>query len=145
MKNFTWVLALLLGLSLLGAACGGGEEATPTPVRTAVNVALDAGFIGPDQSTAQAGEITFVATNSGLQGHQLIVLKTDLAHDALVVAGAQVDEAASGQVIDKILDDELGPGLSASITLNLAAGKYVLFCNIPTHYQSGMSASFEVR
>jgi hypothetical protein len=33
---------------------------------------------------------------------------------------------------------------SATGTFDLSAGKYVLFCNMPGHYQSGMSTNFEV-
>ena len=144
MRNLTRALALLLGLSLIFAACG-GEDATPTPVRTTVNVALGEYLVSPDQDSAPSGDFTFSTRNGGLLGHEFIVLKTDLAHDALVVAGAEVDETASGEVMGKIEEDGLGPGQSESITLNLEPGKYVLFCNIPAHYQSGMSINFEVR
>jgi len=58
--------------------------------------------------------------------------------------GGQVDEAASGTVIGKIEQSELGPGKSASATFDLSPGKYVLICNLRGHYKDGMYTALEV-
>ena len=131
---------------LTAAGCGGDDEPTATPTRTptvpaaaAVAVELGEWFVTSDPSSVSAGEVTFAAENVGAIEHELIVLKTDLAADALVV-----DEAASGTFLGEIEPDELGPGQSASMTLDLALGSYVLFCNTPAHYQTGMRTAFQV-
>ena len=39
---------------------------------------------------------------------------------------------------------ELDPGKSGSLTVTLNPGKYLLICNDPGHYVSGMWAEFDV-
>ena len=65
---------------------------------------------------------------------------------ALVLAacGGEVNESKAGSVNGKIAQSELGAGNSASVTFNLAPGKYVLFCNLWGHYKDGMHTAFEV-
>jgi uncharacterized cupredoxin-like copper-binding protein len=132
---------VLTGLVMV--ACG--TVPTPAPAGETVMVELDEWNVRPDKATVPAGSITFEARNVGTIPHELVVIKTDLAADSLVVAGSVVDEDASGESMGEIEEDELGPGQSASATFNLTSGQYVLFCNIPAHYQSGMFAALEVR
>ena len=78
-----------LGLALVG--CGGGdddddaaEQAAPAaPAQTTVNVALRDFVIETDPASAPAGEVTFVATNDGPEGHTLLLVRTDLPADGL--------------------------------------------------------------
>jgi uncharacterized cupredoxin-like copper-binding protein len=133
---------LLAGLVLV--ACG--TAPTPAPTGETVVIQLNEWNVRPDQATVRAGDVTFGARNVGAIPHELVVLKTDLAADSLVVVeGSVVDEDASGEEIGEIEEDELGPGQSASATFKLTSGTYVQFCNIPGHYQSGMFAALEVR
>ena len=62
----------------------------------------------------------------------------------LTACGSKVDEAASGDVAGKIEESDLGSGKSASTTLDLSPGKYVLICNVSGHYEDGMYVAFEV-
>ncbi len=62
----------------------------------------------------------------------------------LAACGWDVDETASGTVIGKIEQSELGSGKSASATFDLSPGKYVFLCNLGGHYQNGMYAGFTV-
>ena len=139
-------LTVLVGLAALAlAACGGGAEPTATPSGHA-SVAVDLGewFVTAAPASAPAGEVDFDATNSGNIEHELVIVKTDLAHDALVVVDGKVDEAASGTLIGEIEPDQLPAGASASATFNLAAGNYALICNLPGHYAAGMHTGFKV-
>jgi uncharacterized cupredoxin-like copper-binding protein len=138
-------LAVLVGLAALALAACGGDAATPTPSDHAT-VAVDMGewFMTATPASAPAGEVDFDATNSGNIEHELVIVKTDLAHDALVMADGKVDEAASGTLIGEIEPDQLPAGASASATFNLAAGNYALICNLPGHYAAGMHTGFTV-
>ena len=40
---------------------------------------------------------------------------------------------------------EIMPNKSASLILDLAPGKYLLFCNVAGHYMAGMWATVEVK
>jgi uncharacterized cupredoxin-like copper-binding protein len=143
-KNRSRWGTLRLGLAgalvvLLAAACGRAAPATQ------VSVSLGEYFVRPSSASVAAGQVEFVAKNEGALEHELVVLKTDLAPDALKMEAAadEVDEAASGQLVGEI--EGIGPGTTANGTFTLTAGKHVLFCNIPGHYRLGMRAAFEVR
>ena len=63
----------------------------------------------------------------------------------LAACGWEVDETASGTVIGKIEQSELGSGKSAGATFDLSPGKYVFICNLGGHYRNGMYAGFTVK
>ena len=130
---------------LLVAACSGGESAPASPQPQVVEVRLGEYTLVASVASLPAGNITFKAKNLGLIEHELVVIQTDLAPDALVVAGSQVDEQASGLTAARIPVTDLQPLRSASAAFDLAAGKYVLICNVATHYELGMRAGFTVR
>ena len=138
------LLAVTAATFLAIAACSSGATATPTSATTTVNVTLGEWTVVPSRTSVNAGATTFAAQNDGALEHELIVLKTDRAHDALVVAEGKVDEAASGTLSGEIEPDELQPRQSASAGWDLESGKYVLFCNIVGHYSLGMHAAFTV-
>jgi uncharacterized cupredoxin-like copper-binding protein len=131
--------------ALLVTACSGGDSAPATPKLKAVEVRLGEYTLVPSIADASSGSVAFEAKNGGLREHELVVVRTDLAPDALTVVGSQVDEQASGLAVAHISTTDLQPGKSAIVSVNLAAGQYVLICNVATHYQLGMRAGFTVR
>lgn len=93
---------------------------------------------------ARAGKITFDVTNNSKGTiHEMIVMQLDPAGDALpyITADNKVDEDKAG---DKGEVSELDPGKSGSLTVDLVPGKYLLICNVPGHYASGMWTEFTV-
>ncbi len=44
-----------------------------------------------------------------------------------------------------VLVDASAPGTTTALSMELASGAYVVICNIPSHYDAGMSASLAVR
>ncbi len=151
--------AIMIGLGSL-AGCGSSTKASSSGTSSAdggVTVAADAGGGAPvaitasDQSdtaqsfaiapvTVKTGKVTFTFKNTGTRQHEMIMLKTDEAFDALKVgADNKVSEAASvGEI------SETDAGKTVTKTLDLAAGKYVIVCNIEKHYTQGMRAAFTV-
>ena len=96
----------------------------------------------PDQ--AKPGVVTFKVTNNSKDTiHEMIVMQLDKAGDALpyIAAENRVDEDKAG---DKGEVSELDPGASGSLTVALQPGKYLLICNVPGHYASGMWTEFTV-
>ncbi len=121
-----------------------------TPVATAEEGQVLAGLTEADwlvsaaPDSVPAGDTTFVVTNEGNIPHNLRVIKTGLAPDALPLdeAGFSVDE---GQV-DVVLESaDLDGGDSEEVTGALESGSYVLICNLPTHYGAGMYTAFTVQ
>ena len=119
------------------------EPTAPAPSGTTIDVSLAEFIIDPSIGTAPAGTITFHVSSDGIIFHNFIVVATGLAPDALpfdealfVVIEEQLNIVASTADLD--------PGEQETLTVELAPGSYVLFCNIPTHYQVGMTVAFTV-
>ncbi len=141
------VAALVLpGMLLVGCGSDDPVDGNHDDEHEHGHLSMDLGewYIAPDALTVQAGEVEFDAVNSGLIEHEVVVLRTDLAADELVVVGARVDEEASGTEIGEIEPEDLAAGASASKTFDLAPGAYVLFCNIAGHYAQGMTVALTV-
>jgi hypothetical protein len=153
--------AAALGIVLVTAVgCGGGASPSPSAASpnasaaaTTVAVTLQEWAVVPATSSAPAGPVAFDVTNQGpADPHEFVVFRTDLAHRSLPTKDdGGVDEAGAGvELIDEI--EEFDVGTSQSITLDLAAGKYVFVCNLveeeagelESHYQLGMSIEFTV-
>lgn len=140
------------GVSVTPAAAGAG----PIDVALTDTKGLDAPMaLTPFASTAPAGDVTFNVKNLGTVDHEMIVLKTDTPFDQIpvvdsgdppapVTSGAdKVDEANS---VGETGDPNLKPGDARTFTIKgLAAGHYVLTCNIARHYGLGMRAPFTVK
>ena len=84
---------------------------------TEFKVALPAQKVAP-------GKVTFMVRNAG-----------KIQHD-LVISGAGVKGAAKTPLLD--------PGMSATLTVTLAAGSYTLYCSVPGHRAAGMVATLTV-
>ena len=94
-----------------------------------------------DHANTSAGPVTFVVKNNGLIPHELVLLKTDVAQDKL---GAG-DEAGKMQEIGNVAETgDMDGGASATFTVTLATGRYILMCNEVGHYASGMHMAFNI-
>jgi uncharacterized cupredoxin-like copper-binding protein len=134
--------------------------ATPTaPGPVAVTLSDTKGLNGPmtltpSINTAPAGDVTFIAKNTGTVDHELVVLKTNLPFDQIPIADSGDPPAAVTSGADKVDeannigetgDPNLKPGETRTFTIKgLAPGNYVLVCNIAQHYGLGMRAAFTV-
>lgn len=163
-SRFTFtIIALALAAGLL-AACGGDDDdddatAEPTPTATAtatqpsgggasgdgaagaIAVGLTEWAVQPGAESVGAGSVTFAVSNDGAVPHEFLVIRTDLAPDALPKNGGAVDEGAL-DVVGK--SEELLGGESEDVTAELTPGSYVLICNISGHYDLGMRIAFTV-
>jgi uncharacterized cupredoxin-like copper-binding protein len=130
-----------------GSATGGVSvtAAAGTPVE--VTVGDTQGTNGPETlqpSTAsvKAGTITFTVKNTGTIDHEMVVLKTDTPFDQLAIGSD--DKISEENNVGETGDPALKAGETRSFSVDLAAGKYVLVCNIAKHYGLGMRAAFTV-
>lgn len=88
--------------------------------------------------SVKAGEVTFRVTNDSKDTvHEMVVSPIKGMDDPLPYSADEneVDEDAAGNLSEV---SELDPGKSGSLTLHLKPGKYILYCNVPGHYMSGM-------
>jgi len=163
--NWLLIAGVVVVAGVVAAACGGGGDgggdSEPEPTATTavqqpggseVNVRLFEWTVDADVESVPAGAVTFNAANIGGVGHNLVVIRSDLAAAALpVIKGGGVDEASSAiEVVGKI--EVFEPGLEQSMVLDLEPGVYALLCNIVdeadagrrSHYQLGMRIELQV-
>jgi uncharacterized cupredoxin-like copper-binding protein len=96
-----------------------------------------------NKKRAKAGEVIFKVTNSSEETvHEMLVVPapTDgkLPYDE---KESKFDEDKAGSLGEV---EELEPGKSGDLTLNLKPGKYVLTCNVANHYANGMWTTLTV-
>lgn len=145
------VFSILFGLALV-PACGGDDDEEGSQAEgtsgTTVNATLghsDTGeyTISLDRESAPAGEVTFTIKNEGEIVHEFEIVKSEVAATELPVEAGKADvEAEGGEEIDEVEDIETGA--ETELTANLEAGKYLLVCNLPGHYEQGMVTAFTV-
>ena len=95
-------------------------------------------------TTAQAGPITFhVVNNASNVLHEFIIIQTD-------APAGELPTNENGRVIEDAVTiiaaaDDIAPSQGRNLSVNLAAGHYVLICNLPGgHYLQGMRVDFTV-
>jgi uncharacterized cupredoxin-like copper-binding protein len=87
-----------------------------------------------------AGKVTFRIQNAGESEHEFVVLRWNGKRLPIRHFKAQENE---DDVVGEA--EDIGPGKTVRLTLNLAPGKYLLLCNFAGHYQLGMSRILRAR
>ena len=146
----TSALALIAVGVMFLAACSENDD--HDNVSSTVNVTLREFSVTPDRGNAPAGHVTFDVTNLGEDMHEFLVIRTDLAPDGLPTEenGSYEEDGPGTVLLDEIEDIE--PGDTAELSLELDAGNYVLICNmvhveedeVEVHYALGMRTAFVV-
>lgn len=158
--RFPLLVTLLLFGALAFTACGDDDDddgAAPTAAATEAAAPTEAAtddqaggsitvtltdFAIAISGDTDAGDVQFVVANTGGTPHELAIVKSDLAADALPVDGGAVDESQV-DVVGRIA--QFDANSSQTDTFSLDSGSYVLICNIPGHYQLGMTLAFTVQ
>lgn len=111
------------------AACGGGggssssgQAVQVTEKEWSITIGSTTLTNGQGNATLKAGDTTFNIRNTGTVAHALEI---------------------KGQGIDKKTGD-IDPGKSESLTVNLKAGTYEVWCPIPGHKENGMDGHVTV-
>jgi len=98
-----------------------------------------------DMATVIAGKITFDVTNSSKDTiHEMIVMPLATANQ-VVPYDKTNEEVLEDEAGDLGEVSELDPGASGSLTLDLKPGLYLLYCNVPGHFASGMWTTVTVQ
>ncbi len=130
-------VVLATAVAAIAGVVGAGAATAATPT---VKVSLKEFKVLPSAKSVATGKVTFSVKNVGTVGHELVVIKTNVAPGKLPVKNAKASEKGKVGVVP-----ELKPGKSGKVTLTLAKGKYVLLCNLPAHYQAGQYTGFTVK
>ena len=132
-------VALLVGLAVTIAACAAASETIPPDVDVAVTMKDYKVELSVD--TVKPGTVKFGVKNAGGMEHSFELIKTDLPIDKLPTTGDA--KAREDGLVKQI--KSLGVGKVSVVTADLAAGSYVIICNVAGHYQLGMRAALIVR
>lgn len=157
------ILPFLLGLAACGSdtdgessssettetASGDEEEcttdgATDAGADSSIDAALGEWYVTLEPTEVPAGVVSIVADNQSEEGqvHELVVVEAD-GIESLEVDGTTVSEDALGDtVVGEIA--EFAAGQTCDANFELADGGYVLFCNLPGHFEEGMAAELTV-
>ena len=106
---------------------------------SSVGITLKEYKVVPTAASVKAGTVTFKVKNVGVLDHEFLVVKTNLPAGKLPVKNNRAVVKALGKI---------GPfkkGKGGSLTLALKPGKYVLLCNVASHYQIGQYTAFTVK
>lgn len=152
------IACLVLALGACTSSGGGSPAASESPGSSGaaaagqtVGVKLQEWAVVPDMTTLPAGTVTFDISNTGPEDeHEFVVLRTDLPAAELPTAdtGAVDEESAGIEVVDEV--EEVPVNQTASLTVDLDPGHYVLLCNVyseeehEAHYRLGMRSDITV-
>jgi len=100
-------------------------------------------FFQPQDATAAAGKVKISAVNNGQLPHELVLAKTN-------ADPSQLPTKPDGSVNEEKLNSpgeipDVAAGATKRGTINLAPGRYVMFCNLPGHYAQGMYGTLTVK
>ena len=135
-----------LSLAACGSDATSSSDAAPTDGDTSkgtVGATVEDFAISLDATQVAAGDVTFNIHNDGPSTHEFVVVKSDLASDALPLnaEGNEVDESQVEPVDEA---ENIAAGTDASFTATLDPGSYVVICNITSHYGAGMHTALTV-
>jgi uncharacterized cupredoxin-like copper-binding protein len=162
------VVGITLTMGLTATGCGGislhysddgghvvnddSDDPDDNATSTKVDVALHEFTVTPSPKHAPAGPVKFHVANKGSEVHEFLVIRTDLAPDALPqeANGSYEEDGEGTELLDEI--GEIMPGDSADLEIDLEEGAHVLICNmvegegddVEAHYAMGMHSAFDV-
>jgi uncharacterized cupredoxin-like copper-binding protein len=133
---------VLLALTLVGAACGGGSSTSggATGVRT-IDIEMRDLAYSPDGVTVRAGErVRFVFRNTGQVAHDAYLgdEQAQMDHDAEMSSMGGMHHGGGDAVT-------VEPGESGELTHTFQCGESVLIgCHQAGHYSAGMRLAVDV-
>ncbi len=135
-----------------GGSVAPGNSGAPggsTAAGATVAAAMKEWEITLDPTSEAAGAVTFNIANNGSFTHEFIVVKTDLADDALPTkADGTVDQTDSQLTAVDELEDIAAGSTDNTLAVTLTPGHYVIFCNLlvgtTSHYAEGLHTAFTV-
>jgi uncharacterized cupredoxin-like copper-binding protein len=95
--------------------------------------------------TVKPGMVTFEVLNTSKdQIHEMIVARLANMKKPLpyIADENRVDEDKEGDLGEV---SELDPGKSGALRIEMKPGTYILYCNVPGHYVTGMWTTFTVK
>ncbi|WP_175843483.1 plastocyanin/azurin family copper-binding protein [Burkholderia arboris] len=124
-------------IAILASVTALGMTSHASWAEQTVNATLLSNSIQLQTHNVKAGHVTLDVKNAADNNmeHELVLLRTDLADDALPVRKGQVLEHKLKKIGEV---EDIAPGKSKRASFKLTPGHYALICNKPGHYAAGM-------
>ncbi len=153
------VAALVMALAAAGPCHAAGsvvnvalwDKGADAPMATNLGLGMGGDMskatmgISATPATVKPGMVTFEVVNASKdQIHEMIVAKLANPKTPLPYLADQnvVDEDQAGDLGEV---SELDPGKSGALRIEMKPGAYILYCNVPGHYVTGMWTTFTVK
>jgi uncharacterized cupredoxin-like copper-binding protein len=138
-RSLSRLLIPLTVTALLGGACS-DDGGSPGDGAT-IDVTLVDDGVTLSETEASSGTLTFDTTNEGTLTHEIEVFEGEKDPASLPIED-HVADTEGWTLIDEI--EDITPGASAPLTLDLEPGTYQVVCNLSGHFEKGMYATLTV-
>ena len=143
-------LALALALGML-TACSGGDDTTGSGSTTSAAAPTSSAEASPTDSAASgSADAPASQTLTATEGEMYI----EVSEDALSAGSYTIEVVNEGSATHDLVverdgedvasTDTIGPGSSATLTVDLEPGEYVFYCSIANHRAMGMEVTVTV-
>jgi uncharacterized cupredoxin-like copper-binding protein len=129
-------VAALLAVAFVVVACS-----TSIPSGAPVAVRITDSSFELDVSSVVGGPVAFTIENSGSMVHEFEVFAGAEPGRVLEVVNGVADTTGLS-VVDEF--EDIIPGQTVMLRVDLERGTYLLLCNLPGHYQAGNWEEFTV-
>jgi uncharacterized cupredoxin-like copper-binding protein len=134
MKKTAVLLGVILALSLVLSACGGGSASSGSSISATMT---EFKFDPAAWSVSAGQQVTLKLTNSGSVEHSWVLMSKP-------VSGTSFTDADKANIL---FSKTVAAGQSATVnfTAPSTAGDYQVLCDIPGHLEAGMVAKLTVK
>ena len=116
---------------------------------------LGMGMKGDMKTAKMAVNVNPMVVSRGTVKFNVTNLASELVHEVILAEVNDENQTLAFDETKNIVDEEsiqtlgqvaeIAPSKTASFTLELKPGKYILYCNVPGHYAMGMWTILEVK
>jgi len=132
MRPKSAVALVMLTAAFVACAGGGPASSNEVPV-TLTDEAITV------EGTLPSGLVSFTTSNEGTVVHELEIVEGD---GSGITLSQGVADLSGVTVIDEV--EDVVPGVTVELEVDLEPGVYTLLCNYPGHYEMGMVTTVTV-
>ena len=142
MNRVFGVLAALLSVALIGFVVGCGSDDDDSSSTTAASSTSTETGGGGGATEVGMTEFKFDPSDLEVTAGDTISLSNDgkIPHNFTIVEGSD----PTGGGAELAASDDISPGDSGDLTVDVEPGKYSFLCTIPGHAEQGMTGSITV-
>ena len=134
----------VIGAAALSLAAGCGDDDEDTTAATTTSTTTEAGATGATGASGGGETIQISETDFALDPRTVVTgpgeTTFDVTNDGDTIHNLEVE----GNGVEEVLPEDLAPGDSGELTVDLEAGTYTMYCTVGDHREQGMEGTVEV-